>query len=63
MRQNKRLPTPQAKSEDAMPFTLRFLLILACLALIAYGAVWYLASFPPEQTQIVKPVSSEALRQ
>ena len=46
-----------------MPFTLRFLLILACLAAIAYGGIWALANFPPEQSQIVKPVSHEALRE
>lgn len=45
-----------------MPFTLRFLLIVACLAVAVYGAIWALANFPPEQTQIVKPVSHEALR-
>jgi hypothetical protein len=43
-------------------FIVRFLLIVAVLAGAVYGAIWALASFPPEQTQIVKPISHEALR-
>jgi hypothetical protein len=45
-----------------MPDSLRFLLILACLAGAAYGAVWALASFPPPQGEIVKPLSHDAFR-
>jgi hypothetical protein len=43
-------------------FIVRFLLIVLVLAGAVYGAMWALASFPPEQTQIVKPISHEALR-
>lgn len=39
-----------------MPDSLRFLLIVACLGGVGYGAVWALANYPPEQTEIVKPV-------
>jgi hypothetical protein len=46
-----------------IPDTLRFLLILACLAGAVYGAVWGLASFPPEPSEIVKQLPHEKLRQ
>lgn len=45
-----------------MPFILRFLLIILVLAGVGYAAMWWLATYPPEQEQIVKPVSNEALR-
>lgn len=41
-----------------VPDSLRFLLILACLGGVGYGAMWALATFAPEQTQIVKPLSN-----
>ncbi|MGB7204584.1 MAG: hypothetical protein WBD37_03815 [Anderseniella sp.] len=40
-----------------MPDSLRFLLILLCLAGAGYGAVWGLANFPPEQREVVKKLS------
>ncbi len=43
-----------------MPDSLRFLLILACLAGLAYGAVWALAHFPPTPGEIVKPLPHDA---
>lgn len=46
-----------------MPDSLRFLLILACLAGAVYGAAWGLANFPPEQREIVKALPHEKLRQ
>jgi len=46
-----------------MPDSLRFLLIVACLAGVVYGAAWGLANFPPEQTEIVRPLPHEKLRQ
>jgi hypothetical protein len=45
-----------------MPDTVKFLLVLACLGSAVYGGVWALANFPPEQTEIVKPLSAERLR-
>ncbi len=45
-----------------MPDTVKFLLVLVCLGGAVYGGVWALANFPPEQTEIVKPLSSERLR-
>jgi hypothetical protein len=46
-----------------VPDTIRFLLIIACLAGAVYGAVWALANYPPEQTQIVRPLPHEKIRQ
>ena len=45
-----------------MPDTVKFLLVLACLGAAIYGGLWTLANFPPEQTEIIKPLSSEKLR-
>jgi hypothetical protein len=46
-----------------VPDTIRFLLIIACLAGAVYGAVWALANYPPEPTQIVRPLPHEKIRQ
>jgi hypothetical protein len=46
-----------------VPDTVRFLLIIACLAGAVYGAAWALANYPPEQTEIVRPLPHERLRQ
>ena len=45
-----------------MPDTLRFLLIIACLAGAVYGAAWGLANYPPEQTEIVRALPHEKIR-
>jgi hypothetical protein len=45
-----------------MPDSLRFVLIVACLAGAAYGAVWALANFPPTPGEVVKPLSNDLLR-
>ncbi len=47
---------------EAMPDSLRFVLILACLAGLAYGAMWALAQFPPKQGEIVKPLPHAAFQ-
>ena len=46
-----------------MPDSLRFLLILACLCGAVYAGAWGLASFPPEQSEIVKQLPHEKIRQ
>jgi hypothetical protein len=56
----RRLAAPK---KDSMPDSLRFLIIIACLAGAVYGAVWGLSTFPPEQTEIVKPLAHDKLRQ
>ena len=48
---------------EAVPDTVRFLLILACLIGALYGGVWALANFPPEQTEIVRSLPHEKIRQ
>ncbi len=45
-----------------MPDTIKFLLVVLCLGGAVYGGAWALAHFPPEQSEIVKPLSSEKLR-
>jgi len=48
--------------EVQVPDSLRFLLILACLAGAVYAAAWGLATYPPEQSEIVKSLPNEKLR-
>jgi hypothetical protein len=45
-----------------MPDTIKFLIVVATLAGAIYGGAFALSHFPPEQTEIVKPLSSEKLR-
>ena len=45
-----------------MPDTVKFVLVLAFLGGAIYGSAWALSHFPPEQTEIVKPLPSEKLR-
>jgi hypothetical protein len=46
-----------------MPDTIRFLLVIVLLGGAVYGGAWALAHFPPEQTEIVKALPHEKLRQ
>ena len=46
-----------------MPDTIKFVLTVALIGGLVFAGVWALAHFPPEQTEIVKPISSEKLRQ
>jgi hypothetical protein len=46
-----------------MPDTIRFLLVIVGLAGLVYGSAWVLAHFPPEQTEIVKALPHDNLRQ
>ena len=45
-----------------MPDTVKFVLVLAFLGGAIYGGIWALSHFPPQQTEIVKPLPSEKLR-
>jgi hypothetical protein len=45
-----------------MPSSLRLLLTIACLALLATGGAWLLATFPPEQSEIVRPLDDDTIR-
>lgn len=44
-----------------MPDSLRFLLILACLAIVGYGTVYVLSILEPQQTEIVRQVPHERM--
>ena len=46
-----------------MPDTVKFLFAIGLLAGAVYGAALALASFPPEQTEITRPLSNDKLRQ
>ncbi len=46
-----------------MPDSLRFLFVVLILGGAVYGTVWGLAQFPPEQSEIVKSLPHEKLRQ
>ena len=46
-----------------MPDTIKFLLVLGVIAGVIYGGALALASFPPEQMEITKPLPHEKLRQ
>ena len=45
-----------------MPDTVKFVLVLAFLGGAIYGGIWALSHFPPQQTEIVRPLPSEKLR-
>jgi hypothetical protein len=46
-----------------IPDTVKFFLVLGVIAGFAYGSVWGLAHFPPEQAEIIKALPHEKLRQ
>lgn len=46
-----------------MPDTIKFLIVLLGLGGAIFGGAWALAHFPPEQTEVVKPLPAERLRQ
>lgn len=48
--------------EQAVPDTLRFLFVIGVIAGVIYGGAWALANFPPEQSEIIKPLPHEKLR-
>jgi hypothetical protein len=45
-----------------MPDTVKFIVVVLCLGGAIYGGAWALAHFPPEQTEVVRPLSPERLR-
>jgi hypothetical protein len=46
-----------------LPDTIKFLLFVGLLVGAVYGSAWALANFPPEQTEIIKPLPHDRLRQ
>jgi hypothetical protein len=45
-----------------VPDTLKFLIVIGVIGGLIYGGALALASFPPEQTEIIKPLPHEKLR-
>jgi hypothetical protein len=45
-----------------VPDTLRIVIVVGIIAGIIYGGVLALASFPPDQTEIIKSLPHEKLR-
>ena len=45
-----------------IPDTVKFLFVVGLIAGAAFGAVWGLATFPPEQGEVVKALPHEKLR-
>jgi hypothetical protein len=46
-----------------IPDTLKLVLVVSCIVGAAYGAVWGLATFPPEQAEVVRALPHDKLRQ
>jgi hypothetical protein len=46
-----------------IPDFLKFIIVVGVLAGIIYGGAWALATFPPEQSEIIQPLPHEKLRQ
>ena len=46
-----------------IPDTVRLLVAVAAIAGAVYGSAWALAHFPPEQTDVVRALPHEKLRQ
>jgi hypothetical protein len=46
-----------------VPDTIKFLFVAGLIAGAVYGTALALASFPPEQSEIIKPLAHEKLRQ
>jgi hypothetical protein len=53
----------ETKAVPVIPDTVKFLLAVGLVAGAAYGAVWGLANFPPETSDIVRALPHEKLRQ
>ena len=51
------------ESLPVIPDTLRFLVVIAVLAGAVYGGALALATFPPEQSEIIRPLPHDKLRQ
>ena len=45
-----------------MPDSLRYLIVLAIVGGVIYGAAWWLASGPPASVTIEKTISTDRLR-
>jgi hypothetical protein len=46
-----------------IPDTVKFILVVGAIVASIYGGAYGLATFPPEQSEVIRPVFSEALKQ
>jgi hypothetical protein len=46
-----------------IPDTVKFLFVIFLIVGTAYAAVWGLATFPPEQSEVIRSLPHEKLRQ
>jgi hypothetical protein len=46
-----------------IPDTVKFVMIVVAMAGAIYGAIWGLATFPPEPTEVVRALPVDKLRQ
>ena len=46
-----------------IPDTIRFLLVIALIVGAVVGGAYGLATFPPEQSEVIRPLPHEKLRQ
>jgi hypothetical protein len=46
-----------------IPDTVKLILVLGLIAGFAYGSIWGLATFPPEQAEVIRALPHEKLRQ
>jgi hypothetical protein len=51
------------RKRKVIPDTVKFILVLGLIAGATYGAVWGLAHFPPEQSEVIRALPHEKLRQ
>jgi hypothetical protein len=62
LRQAKQLNS-SAQEQRLIPDTLKFLFIVCAIAGAVYGGIWGLATFPPEPSEVIRPLPVDKLRQ
>jgi hypothetical protein len=57
-----RFSSPTAATQHVIPDFLKFILIIAALVGAVYGGALALATYPPEQSDVIRPLPHEKLR-
>jgi hypothetical protein len=52
-----------SRTHQVIPDFLKFIIVVAVLAGAVYGGALALATFPPEQSDVIRPLPHEKLRQ